>query len=80
MREKDSQNNTATPDAINNRIQILEEKFEYQDQTIEALNDVIIEQQAQLDSLEDKIRRIEALFTAIEDSPSGGEEPPPPHY
>jgi SlyX protein len=80
MREKNQKTDIATLDADNNRIRILEEKFEYQDETIEALNDVIIEQQAQLDSLEDKIRRLEALFNAIEDSPAGGEEPPPPHY
>ena len=35
---------------INDRIQILEEKFEYQERTIDALNDVIIEQQTQINA------------------------------
>lgn len=69
-----------TLDDINNRIQILEEKFEYQERTIDDLNDVIIEQQTQLNSLEDQISRFQSLLAAIEDRPSGGEEPPPPHY
>ncbi len=73
-------NNIMTLDDIDNRIQILEEKFEYQEQTIDALNDVIIEQQTQLNTLEDQINRLQSLFTAIEDRPGGGEDPPPPHY
>ncbi|NOR23386.1 MAG: hypothetical protein GQ542_03170 [Desulforhopalus sp.] len=80
MKEKESPNKITAADDINDRIQFLEEKFEYQERTIDALNDVIIEQQTQLNSLEDKILRLQALITAIEDNPSGGEEPPPPHY
>ncbi|MCP4338868.1 MAG: SlyX family protein [Desulfobulbaceae bacterium] len=82
MREKKSINeiSSATADEINYRIQILEEKFEYQDRTIDVLNEVIIEQQTQLNSFEDKILRLQALLSGIEDNPSGGEDPPPPHY
>ncbi len=80
MKLTDPANNMTTLDDINNRIQILEEKFEYQERTIDALNDVIIEQQTQINSLEDQVSRLQALLTAIEDSPSGGEDPPPPHY
>ncbi len=80
MNKKELPQNPATPDDLHWRLQILEEKFEYQDQTIDALNDVIIDQQAQINALEDQIRRFQALLAAIDDNPVGGEEPPPPHY
>ena len=80
MKEKESPNKITATDEINNRILVLEEKFEYQERTIDALNEVIIEQQTQLNSLEDRILRLQGLITAIEDNPNGGEEPPPPHY
>ena len=83
MREKESTNQLNTPDDLSNRLQVLEEKFEYQERTIDALNEVIIEQQTQLNSLEDQILRLQALLSAIADNPNngeGGEDPPPPHY
>lgn len=80
MTKKESPQYAATPDDLRFRLQILEEKFEYQDQTIDALNDVIIDQQTQINALEDQIRRFQALLAAIDDNPGGGEEPPPPHY
>ena len=54
---------------INDRLQVLEEKFEYQERTIDALNEVIIEQQAQINAIEDQIRRLKALISASEDKP-----------
>jgi SlyX protein len=80
MKRTEPSNNMATLDDFNNRIQILEEKFEYQERTIDALNDVIIEQQSQVNLLEDQVSRLQALFNAIEDGPGNGEDPPPPHY
>ena len=80
MIKKEPPQNAATPDDLRWRLQILEEKFEYQDQTIDALNDVIIDQQAQINALEDQIRRFQAMLAAIDDNPGSGEEPPPPHY
>ena len=62
------------------RIQILEEKFEHQERIIDSLSDVIIGQQAQLDLLEDQIRRLEAMLATIDENSGGGKEPPPPHY
>ena len=67
-------------DEINRRILILEEKSAYQEQTIDALNDIIIEQQAQLNTLEEQLGRLRALLTAAHDRPSEGDDPPPPHY
>jgi len=63
-----------------NRIQILEEKFEYQERTIDDLNEVIIEQQNQLNALEEQMERLQTLLTAIQDTPDEGQDPPPPHY
>jgi uncharacterized coiled-coil protein SlyX len=79
MKEKKSKN-VLSPNDMHNRIQILEEKFEHQERTIDSLSDVIIGQQAQLDLLEDHIRRLEAMLATIDDSLGGGKEPPPPHY
>lgn len=64
---------------ISRRLQILEEKFEYQDRTIDTLNDVIIEQQAQINSLEEAIEKLHSLLASniIQEE---SKDPPPPHY
>lgn len=83
MREKESINQLGTPDDLSYRLQVLEEKFEYQERTIDTLNEVIIEQQTQINSLEEQILRLQALLSAIADnqhSGEGGDDPPPPHY
>ncbi|MGB3211325.1 MAG: SlyX family protein [Desulforhopalus sp.] len=80
MKIKDPHNEMTTIDIVTDRVQILEEKFEYQERTIDALNDVIIEQQKQLNALEDQIYRLQALLAAREDKPNEDEDPPPPHY
>ncbi|OGR19421.1 MAG: hypothetical protein A2X81_13445 [Desulfobacterales bacterium GWB2_56_26] len=70
-------------DEMNRRMQNLEEKFAYQERTIDALNDVIIDQQAQLDTLKEQLRELRELTTAVRQPPypsSGGDDPPPPHY
>lgn len=77
---KNPENRTVMLDEINRRILILEEKSAYQEQTIDALNDVIIDQQAQLNSLEEQLSRLRALLTTVHDRPDEGEDPPPPHY
>lgn len=41
-----------------NRLTILEEKLEYQDYTLEKLNEVIITQQRQLDRLENDLLKV----------------------
>ena len=79
MKEDPSDKITALA-AVTDRLRILEEKFVYQEQTIDALNDVIIEQQAQLNSLEDQLLRLQALLRADDDNYNGGVDPPPPHY
>lgn len=63
-----------------NRLIILEEKFEYQEQTIDSLNEVIIDQQKQLTLLTDQIQLLKSQMSATQDENSPGEDPPPPHY
>lgn len=67
-------------DNTDQRIQLLEEKFEYQDNTIETLNQVIISMQAEIDQLrEDFIDLKKAMSTMGQDS-NQQTDPPPPHY
>ena len=65
------------------RIIELETKLAYQEDTIQALNQVVCKQQDQLDQLqlacETLIERFKE-FNAGEMGDEGGEEPPPPHY
>ena len=44
--------------SVERRLMVLEEKLEYQDYTIEKLNDVVIAQQRQIDTMEEDVRRI----------------------
>lgn len=80
MSEKESQNDMTPPDAFAERLQILEENFLYQDKMIDALNEVIIEQQTRLNLLHDEISRLQAMLSTMQDHPDNGEDPPPPHY
>ena len=63
------------------RLDRLEESFEFQDNTIEALNQVVIAQQNQIDELEHSIEKLkQALLTANTEPGEQTPEPPPPHY
>lgn len=64
---------------IESRIRILEEKHEYQDRTVEMLNQVIIQQQAQLDKFQEELRKLrEDMMSANADSEDVSDVPP--HY
>jgi uncharacterized coiled-coil protein SlyX len=69
-----------TPDEIDERLTHLEEKFLYQEETIDALNEVILEQQEQLSALVEEVGRLKVMLTTMEVGPANGNEPPPPHY
>jgi len=62
------------------RIRILEEKFEYQDHTVETLNQVIIRQQAQIDAMQEELKKLreDVMATSLEAGNIVSEKPP--HY
>ncbi len=68
------------PDDINARFQALEEKYAHQERMVDALNEVVIEQQAQLDAIEEQLRYFRALVETMHDQSPTGQDPPPPHY
>lgn len=64
---------------LENRIRILEEKHEYQDHTVEALNQVIIRQQAQIDALQEEVSKLreDVMAATVDATPASVR---PPHY
>ena len=62
------------------RLQALEEKFEYQDITIDTLNEVIIAQQKELDTLKQDLIDIKESASLVGHSDNNKSDPPPPHY
>lgn len=66
---------------LDERLVVLEEKLEYQDYTLEKLNDVLIAQQRQLDEMEISLQRLREKIEIQElDGDQQGEEAPPPHF
>lgn len=68
--------------ADHERIEALETKLTFQEDTIQVLNDALIEQQGRIDHLEAMLKLVsERVLTAPdeEQNPSAP-EPPPPHY
>ena len=68
--------------AFAERLQELEVKAAYQDDTIEQLNHAISQQQVLIDTLEYKLKLISDKLKSVpvSDIMSAEEEPPPPHY
>ncbi len=74
--------NTINTDELLNRLETLETRQAFQEDTIESLNVVIIQQQKDIERLELKVGALQERMKQ-----SGGnqpemsaEEPPPPHY
>lgn len=63
------------------RIDTLEAKLAFQEDTIASLNDALIGQQARIDRLEQMLHMVirEVEQATGDDTPSQA-EPPPPHY
>lgn len=62
------------------RLQALEEKFEYQDITIDELNEVIVGQQQELDKLRQDLVELKESASSIGLTDNNKNDPPPPHY
>ncbi|BHH84624.1 SlyX family protein [Desulforhopalus sp. 52FAK] len=67
-------------DEYSDRLRLLEEKFEYQEQMIDSLNEVIIDQQKQLTNLTEQVHYLKSQMAASNEDQPAGEDPPPPHY
>ncbi len=66
---------------VEQRMMVLEEKLEYQDYTIEKLNDVVFAQQKQLDKMEVYLHRLrDMLQVSYEDVEQRMKREVPPHY
>jgi SlyX protein len=63
-------------------IEQLQMKMAFQEDTIESLNQALIEQQKQMDDLQFQLKQLVSKISAIEPSnmASEKEEMPPPHY
>ncbi len=72
----------STPQELAERIDTLESRFAFQEDTISKLNDVIVDQQTRLAQLEKTIRSL-LERAAEQENASDLDEPddaPPPHY
>lgn len=67
---------------VQTQIEQLQMKVAFQEDTIESLNQALIEQQKQIDDLQFALKRLDSKVSAIEPSnmASEKEEAPPPHY
>tara|TARA_R110000868_G_scaffold95738_1_gene263164 strand:- start:1173 stop:1403 length:231 start_codon:yes stop_codon:yes gene_type:complete len=63
-------------------IEQLQMKLAFQEDTIESLNQALIQQQKQMDDLQFQLKQLVSKISAIEPSnmASENEEMPPPHY
>ncbi|MCA9406450.1 MAG: SlyX family protein [Candidatus Omnitrophica bacterium] len=62
------------------RIIELEKKVSFQDNTIEELNQVVIEQQKKIDQLQRELQRLKEFVTSGDLVRKLEDEEPPPHY
>lgn len=71
-----------TDDTLAARIERLEIRIAYQDETIETLNQTITGQWREIDRLTRLLARFEDRLREAESRPAGPPqaEPPPPHY
>jgi SlyX protein len=70
-----------TEGADKTRLDELEGRLAFQEDTIASLNEALVVQQQRITYLEKMLELlIERYREAMPDSPAPGEEPPPPHY
>lgn len=69
-------------DELQSLLERLETRLAFQEDTIEQLNQALIQQQRQLDTLHEKMRAVQTKLKEVQGSPvaSQAEETPPPHY
>lgn len=64
------------------KIIALETKLAFQEHTVNELNDIITDQQAQIDRLREELEIVSLRLESVTESGSNPDEPepPPPHY
>jgi SlyX protein len=65
---------------LSERIDLLETRLAFQDETIETLNKTITEQWLKIDALTRQLTRLGERLEAAESRVSGAANEPPPHY
>jgi SlyX protein len=66
---------------MSSKVEDLESRIAFQEDTLETLNKVVIDQQKEIDKLNSYIRILKEKITSVETSISQPEnEAPPPHY
>lgn len=68
--------------ALEERLIDLETRLAFQEDTLQQLNDVLVEQGRRVDLLRDRLTQAEERLRTLQPSLLGRieEEPPPPHY
>jgi SlyX protein len=65
---------------LSERVDLLETKLAFQDDTIETLNRTITEQWLKIDTLTRQLASLNARLQEAESRPPGPANEPPPHY
>lgn len=67
---------------MDDRLIELESRLAFQDHSLQALNDVIVRQQREIDELRRALAALHAQLKTLAPAPVAGrsEETPPPHY
>ncbi|WP_375412223.1 SlyX family protein [uncultured Bradyrhizobium sp.] len=66
--------------ALNDRIDVLETRLTFQDETIETLNKTITAQWLKIDALARQVAALSERLQEAEASSPGSANEPPPHY
>lgn len=68
---------------LEGKVTDLECKLAFQEDTIDQLNETIIQQQKQIDTLVNYLQKMQAQISTLQEDNSimpAEQEPPPPHY
>ena len=65
---------------LSERIDVLEARLAYQDETIETLNKTITAQWQQIDTLTRQVAALNERLQEAENNAPGATDEPPPHY
>ncbi|MBI1368301.1 MAG: hypothetical protein GC162_06570 [Planctomycetes bacterium] len=65
---------------MHQRLVELESKIAYVEHTLDALNAIVIEQQARLELIEQQLHKLRRQIDSPAQTPRPEDEPPPPHY